>query len=120
MKSLFLLITRRWLSAAWSLLVAAHVAYAGGGARAAVFELKVRALALHSLTVGAPLIFNELVASMTERENLLAAYRRGVSPEHYVRTKCEALGVAAGSPSYSAVLAWAWSVVNFVESKESN
>lgn len=116
----FLLLVRRWLAFLRVLWGDARGAYVSVGLRGAVLELKLRALGLYSLTMGAPLILDEIVATMRERESLLTAYRSGVSPEHYVRSKCEALGVAVGSPSYLAVLSWAWSVVNYMESKGAN
>jgi hypothetical protein len=109
----------RWLVVARDSFTSMRAAYRSRGLRAALFELEMRAKTCCALALGSPLVFAELLATVTETENLRAAWDAGVAPETYVRRRCEAMGIAVGSPTYLAILAWSWSMVNFWRGRES-
>ncbi len=113
----FVTVFLRWLAAARRLCADTRAAYTRDGLRAACFEFELRARTAHALALSAPLIFNELLDLTVESEGLRAAMRDGIAPETYVRRKCELLGVPVGSPTFNAMLTWAWQIRNYSEAR---
>jgi hypothetical protein len=105
----------RWSGLACSLISDACAAYSREGLRAAFFEVGVRARVLHTLTLGSPIIFGEMLRTTRETEGLRAAWRAGEPTEDYVRRRCAEVGVSVGSPTHNVVLVWATEVVNWWE-----
>lgn len=93
MRSFLVTLFVRWLGLACSLLGDACAAYSREGLRAAFFEVGLRACVLHSLTLGAPVIFGEMLRAARETDSLRSAWLAGESVGDYVRRRCEEVGV---------------------------
>ena len=116
MLNFFMMLFRRWVAVSRSFLADVRSGYRRDGPFGVGLETRLWFNSLSALALGAPLILGELLALTTMTEDLRTALSVGSTPDAYVRAKCSRLGIALGSPTHHAILAFAWSFRNYLES----